>query len=624
MRKFAPAARSPGMDDRNLPSSEVHVMLRICKRTLMGAVVGLLLACGAARAQDGVEPQARGPIHEGYANPVDGTPLPGRIIDQEPPAPIEELPPDQKPDANVIWVGGYWAWDDAKNDFLYVSGFWRVPPPGRAWVPGSWRKTAGGWQWVGGFWAEPEQTETQYLPQPPAPLETGPSVPAPTPDHIYVPGSWYYTSGRYVWRAGLWTTFRPGWVWVPAHFRWTPVGYVFIDGYWDYALRDRGVLFSPVYIDRRYCYRPRWYYSPSYVVYDEALFGAMFVRPGYGHYYFGDYFEARYSRLGYRSWFSVSFSTGYTYDPLFSYYSVHYRRDPYWAPAIREVYVARYAGDIPRPPITISIGIGVGYNHATFVNNPVIVNKYTNITKTTNIVNVTNVTNNVVNIKNISNTTVNNTTVNNTNVNSSITKFKMQPVTAAQKEQIVSSNKQTQAVGKQRVDLEAKLQAQGGPVGKNDPPKSVKLNLPKAAVSTTGTGTGSGAAGMIHNNPPPPVVKHATSTGTSTGAGTGTGSGAGSGTGPRPGLGTLPGTGTGSGTGGLPKTGTGTLPGTGTGTGSGTGNPPKPGLGTGGSGNSPKPGVGAGTGTIGNPKPPPPKGGPDKDKDKDKDKKKDH
>jgi hypothetical protein len=564
-------------------------MLRICKRILVGAVFGAILSFGAVRAQEGVEPQARGPIHEGYANPVDGAPVPGRMVEQEPPAPIEELPPDQKPDANVIWVGGYWAWDDAKNDFMYVSGFWRVPPPGRTWVPGSWRKAVGGWQWVGGFWAEPEQTETQYLPAPPAPLETGPSVPAPTPDHIYVPGSWYYTSGRYVWRAGLWSPFRPGWVWVPAHFRWTPVGYVFFEGYWDYALRDRGVLFSPVYIDRRICYRPRWYYSPSYVVYDEALFGAMFVRPGYGHYYFGDYFEARYTRLGYRSWFSVSYSTGYTYDPLFSYYSVHYRRDPYWAPAIREVYVARYAGDIPRPPITISIGIGVGYNHATFVNNPVIVNKYTNITKTTNIVNVTNVTNNVVNIKNISNTTVNNT-----NVNSSITKFKMQPVTAVQKEQIVASSKQIQAVGKQRVDLETKLQAQG-PVGKNDPPKSVRLNLPKPVVSTTGTGTGASTGAAIHNNPPPPALKHGSSTG-ATGTGTGTGTG------------TLPKTG--------PGTGTGT--GAGTGTGSGTGIVPKPGTGAG-------TGTGAGSGTTGNPPPPklpPPK--PGSDKDKDKDKKKDH
>ena len=575
-----------------------------CKRIATFAVFGLL-ACGAARAQEGVEPQARGPVHEAYANPVEGAPSAGPVVEQEPPAVIEEVPPDQKPEGDhVTWIPGYWAWDDARNDFLWVSGFWRVPPPGRTWVPGNWRRAGNGYQWVAGYWAEPEQPETQYLPPPPAPLEAGPNVPAPGPDYVYVPGSWVYTTNRYLWRPGIWTVFRPGWVWIPAHYRWTPVGYVFIEGYWDYTLRDRGILFSPVYIDRRFCYRPRWYYSPSFVVYDETLFGAMFVRPGYNHYYFGDYFDARYVRLGYRSWFSVSFSRGYTYDPLFSYYSVHYRRDPYWAPAIREVYVARYAGDMPRPPVTV--GVSVNFNFNSFAGNPAMARKYTNITKTTNIVNVTNVTNNVVNIKNITN----NTTVNNTNVNNQITKFKLQPVTAAQKSQFVASSKQIQAVGKQRMELETKLHAQGGAVGKNDAPKSVKMNLPKAKIATTGaagtgtTGTGTAGSGAIHHSPPPPVIHH----------GSGTTGSAGS-------SGTLPKLGTGTGGGTLPKLGTGggNLPKFGTGTGSS-------GTGTTGSGSSgtiggfPHSGPGAGSGKplLNNPKPPPPKGGSDKDKDKDK------
>jgi hypothetical protein len=478
-------------------------------------------------------------------------------------------------------------------------------------MPGSWRKAAGGYQWVAGYWAEPEQPETQYLPAPPAPIETGPSVPAPGPDYVYVPGSWVYSTNRYLWRPGIWTAFRPGWVWIPAHYRWTPVGYVFVDGYWDYALRDRGILFSPVYIDRRYCYRPRWYYSPSFVVYDECLFGALFVRPGCAHYYFGDYFEARYTRLGYRSWFSVSFSRGYTYDPLFSYYSVHYRRDPHWAPAIREVYVARYAGDMPRPPVRV--GVSVNFNFNTFAGNPAMRQKYTNITRTTNIVNVTNVTNNVVNIKNVTN----NTTVNNTNVNNQITKFKLQPVTTAQKNQFVASSKQTQALGKQRTDLETKLHAQGGAVGKNDAPKSVKMNLPKAKVSSTGTGAGA----STQHNPPPPVIKHGTKP-----AGTLPKTGGGNLPKPGTGGGNLPKLGTGSGTGGLPKTGTGSSgnrPKLGTGggnlpkLGTGSGNPPKSGSGNQpktGTGNSPaKPGPGAGPG-----KPPAGKGGSATNKDKDK------
>src|SRR5712691_3499168 len=120
-------------------------MTRFASKLLTAALLALLLACGQiARAQDtppadGVEPQARGPIHEGYAAPVDGQAAPGRVIDRQPPEPIEEIPAEQKPEGdNVQWIAGYWAWDDARNDFLWVSGFWRIPPPGRSWVPGSW------------------------------------------------------------------------------------------------------------------------------------------------------------------------------------------------------------------------------------------------------------------------------------------------------------------------------------------------------------------------------------------------------------------------------------------------------------------------------------------------------
>src|SRR5207244_3348069 len=136
------------------------------------------------------------------------------------------------------------------------------------------------------------------------------------------------------WRPGIWVLHRPGWVWIPAHFCWTPCGYVFVDGYWDYPLQTRGILFAPVWIDRSVCYRPRWYFSPSFAIYDDALYGSLFVRAGYGHYFFGDYFEARYTTLGYHSWFSVRFGRGYAYDPLFSYYRPYYRSDPHWPPAI--------------------------------------------------------------------------------------------------------------------------------------------------------------------------------------------------------------------------------------------------------------------------------------------------
>src|SRR4029079_2659357 len=102
-------------------------------------------------------------------------------------------------------------------------------------------------------------------PPPPDSPEVGPSIPAPTATHVYSPGCWVWR-GRYVWRPGIWIEYRPGWVWVPAHFRWTPVGYVFVEGYWDYPLDTRGVLFAPVYIAPAVVVRPASVYTPRYVV----------------------------------------------------------------------------------------------------------------------------------------------------------------------------------------------------------------------------------------------------------------------------------------------------------------------------------------------------------------------
>ena len=44
------------------------------------------------------------------------------------------------------------------------------------------------------------------------------------------PGSWVWR-GKYVWRPGVWIEYRPSWVWVPAHYCWTPLGFVFVEGW---------------------------------------------------------------------------------------------------------------------------------------------------------------------------------------------------------------------------------------------------------------------------------------------------------------------------------------------------------------------------------------------------------
>jgi hypothetical protein len=104
-----------------------------------------------AGSQAGPEVLTRGPIHEAFAEVVSYNPQPGQIVSKEPPKAIEELPPAEKPEGDYTWIPGYWAWDQEREDFIWVTGAWRIPPPGTTWMPGYWNQAANGYQWVGGY-----------------------------------------------------------------------------------------------------------------------------------------------------------------------------------------------------------------------------------------------------------------------------------------------------------------------------------------------------------------------------------------------------------------------------------------------------------------------------------------
>jgi hypothetical protein len=66
-------------------------------------------------------------LHEAFGQPVVFDPQPGAVVDKQPPEPVDELPPDVRPEGdNIIWIPGYWSWDDQRTDFIWISGFWRA------------------------------------------------------------------------------------------------------------------------------------------------------------------------------------------------------------------------------------------------------------------------------------------------------------------------------------------------------------------------------------------------------------------------------------------------------------------------------------------------------------------
>jgi hypothetical protein len=307
----------------------------------------------ASNENDDITVDTRGLVHEAFAAPVNSSPRPGPVVDKNPPQPIKELPPDQKPEGdNVQWIPGYWGWDTDRKDFVWVSGFWRVPPPHRKWVPGHWSESDGGSQWTAGFWAPADQETVPYLDQaPPESLENGPNLPAPDDTSMYVPGNWVPQSDGYAWQSGYWSEAQPNYVWTPSQYIWTPAGYCYVNGYWDYPLEGRGLLFAPVYFRRRLWLDPDWYYQPSYCLPFGGLFSSLFAWPFWNHYCFGDYYGAGYFNSGFYPWFDYGRRW---HDPLFGYYNWRNRDNPGWFNGLARDFRGRTAGNLARPPRTLA------------------------------------------------------------------------------------------------------------------------------------------------------------------------------------------------------------------------------------------------------------------------------
>jgi len=332
------------------------VMLTADQLPVLAQDAGQVPAVPAEELPAGSEVLSGGPVHEAFAKPVSMDAQAPIVVPKQPPQNLQEVPPAEQPaGAGIVWVPGYWAWDADRNDFIWVSGCWRNAPPNTYWVPGHWLQLDTGWEWIGGFWkpitSDPQQ-ELEYLPAPPAPIEVDAPTSPPLPDQAWVPGCWYWNQGQYVQRHGYWVTQQVGWVWVPSHYAWTPRGYIFAQGHWDHDMDNRGVLFCPTFFPGEVRARAGFVFSPEVCVDLGMLRLNLFVYPRYHHYYFGDYYDDAYARVGILPWFKCQ--TVHTwYDPLFVYDRWHFQQtDPHWAAEQARGFESRRSNRDLRPART--------------------------------------------------------------------------------------------------------------------------------------------------------------------------------------------------------------------------------------------------------------------------------
>jgi hypothetical protein len=315
---------------------------------IFSAIAGTVVRADVERK---IEVLARGPLHEAYAQPWEANPSPNQTIEQPPPEPLIEEPPDERPKGNnVQWIPGYWQWDAQKNDFIWVSGFWRDSPTGRHWVPGFWAKVPKGYRWVSGHWAGEQERDYQFVEPPPNNPDLGPTTPAPDAESFYIPGTWFYGNQGYYWREGYWAGVRPGLIWVPACYFWTPYGWAFTNGYWDYALADRGLLFAPICITGG-TFIGGFTYRPCFAVSFGVFAGSLFCHTHCGHYFFGNYYGSTHAGFGYVPWVT---SAGRSFDPLFAHEQWLNRGNPNWLANQRIALAGRTNGTLPAPPRTLN------------------------------------------------------------------------------------------------------------------------------------------------------------------------------------------------------------------------------------------------------------------------------
>ncbi len=183
------------------------------------------------------------PIHEAFISKSGGSQ--SIVATREPPPSIaEKVPP--RPAKDLTWIRGYWAWVADQNDFAWVCGVWRRPPPNHIWIYGDWINQGDVWAWAAGFWSSMPLNGLVYVDDEPPKSVDDRIPPSLGEDFFWIPGYWEYsnTSQRFEWLSGKWQRFNPDWILTPTTYVWKPSGYVYVPLYWDWPLESRGFVFS--------------------------------------------------------------------------------------------------------------------------------------------------------------------------------------------------------------------------------------------------------------------------------------------------------------------------------------------------------------------------------------------
>ena len=72
------------------------------------------------------------------------------VVEQAPPAPLQETVIVERPGPGYVWIGGEWVWN---GGWFWHAGYWGYPPgPSVVWVSGSWNRGSRGWVHQPGHW----------------------------------------------------------------------------------------------------------------------------------------------------------------------------------------------------------------------------------------------------------------------------------------------------------------------------------------------------------------------------------------------------------------------------------------------------------------------------------------